>query len=186
MEVLTMDDREFKYTITPTEARKTILEDVVGFKQEDLAGVKIGFNCGRTITYNLKQQFDIDELFEWENFSFERSVGQDFSSITCLIRGLRDPSKRKNTAPASVRVAQAQTQQYSDDGTRLVRIKGCKYKLLESEILDWLVLFGEVLLEIYEDLDDPESQKLPPVGNGNYLVTMRLKKDLPNWLAQLW
>ena len=68
----------------------------------------------------------------------------------------------------------------------MVRIIGCDYKLLESEILDWLLQFGEVFTEIseelYEDLDDPGSQKLPPVGNGNYLVTMRLKKDLPNWL----
>ena len=85
-----------------------------------------------------------------------------------------------------MRAAQAQAQPYSDDGTRLVRIIGCEYNLLESEILVWLAVFGEVLTEITEeickDLNDPDSQKLPPVGNGNYLVTMRLKRDLPNWL----
>ena len=185
IEIISMDNKEFNGTITPTEARKTIFEDVLGFKQDDLAGVKIGFNRGRIITFKLKQQFDVDKLFEWEKFSFERSVGKDVSSISCLIRGLKDPGKRKTTM-SSARAAQSTTSQYFDDGTRLVRIIGCDYKLLESEITDWLTLFGEILSEIteeiYEDLDDPTSLKLPPVGNGNYLVTMKLKKDLPNWL----
>ena len=52
--------------------------------------------------------------------------------------------------------------------------------------MDWLSVFGQMMTEIteeiYEDLDDPDSQKLPPVGKGNYLVSMKLKKDLPNWL----
>ena len=68
-----MDDKEFTGTITPSEARKIIFEDVLGFKQDDLAGVKIGFNQGRIITYKLKQQVDIDELYAWEKFSFERN-----------------------------------------------------------------------------------------------------------------
>ena len=80
----------------------------------------------------------------------------------------------------------SEAQAYQNDGTRMVRIIGCDYKLLESEILDWLVLFGEVVSEIteevYGDQDDPESKDLPPVGNGNYLVKMKLKKELPNWL----
>ena len=94
IEILTLDDKEFKGTITPVEARKVIFEDVLGFKQEDLAGVKLGFNRGRIITNKLKQQVDVDELFEWENFTFERRVGRDVSSIGCLIRSLRDPNKR--------------------------------------------------------------------------------------------
>ena len=57
-----------KGTVTPTEARKTIFEDVLGFKQDDLAGVKIGFNGCRIIIFKLKQQFDVDELFEWQEF----------------------------------------------------------------------------------------------------------------------
>ena len=35
-----MDDKDFVGTVTPAEARKTIFEDVLGFKQEDLAGSK--------------------------------------------------------------------------------------------------------------------------------------------------
>ena len=68
-----------------------------------------------------------------------------------------------------------------------MRIIGCEYRLLESEILDWLSLYGDVISEImeepYEDRDEPEADpedKLPPVGNGTYLVKMRLKRDMPN------
>jgi hypothetical protein len=185
IEILSIDNKEFKGTITPTEAMITIFEDVLGFKQENLAGVKIGFNHGRIVTFKLKQQFDVDKLFEWENFSFERSIGKDVSSISCLIRGLKDPGKRKATMGV-VGAALPTTSQYSDDGTRRVRIVGCDYKLLESEIQDWLSIYGEILSditeEIYEDRDDPNSHSYPPVGNGKYVVTMRLKKDIPNWL----
>ena len=63
---------------------------------------------------------------------------------------------------------------------------GCEYKLSESKILDWLGCFGEVLSEITEERfggDDPDlDQTLPPVGNGSYIVKMRLVKDLPNWM----
>ena len=50
-----------------------------------IIGVKIGFNRGRILTYKLKQQFDVDEFYEWENFSFERSVGKDVSLVKCQL-----------------------------------------------------------------------------------------------------
>ena len=37
--------------VTPTEARKSIFEDVLGFSQNDLASLKIGFNMGPIITH---------------------------------------------------------------------------------------------------------------------------------------
>ena len=181
-----MDGKDFKGTVTPTEARKTIFEDVLGFKQDDLAGVKIGFSGCRIIIFKLKQQFDVDELFEWQEFSFERSIGQDVSSIDCFIRGLRDPSKRKSQAFTVLRSAQPDGIKQVDDGTRRIRIMGCDYKLLESEVLDWLGMFGEVTSEIkeeiFDDPNDPDSKEMPPVGNGNYIVSMRLKKPLPNFM----
>ena len=69
----------------------------------------------------------------------------------------------------------------------MVQIIGCEYQLLESEILDWLSLFGEVVTkiaeELFEDEKDDQLRKMPPVGNGVYIVTVSLKKDLPNWTA---
>ena len=45
-----------------------------------------------------------------------------------------------------------------------------------------LMLFGEVISEIseetYVDKDDPNSKSLPPIGNGTYVVKMKLKKDI--------
>ena len=71
-----------------------------------------------------------------------------------------------------------------DDGTRLVRIVGCEYRLSESEILNWLTIFGEVLSEITEEPFDDSCQDptLSPVGNGTYIVGMKLIRDLPNWV----
>ena len=77
VEVLSMDGQDFVGTITPTEARKRIFEEVLGLTQEDLAGKTIGFNRGRIITYKLKQQHDIDQLFSREYFDFGRSRGQE-------------------------------------------------------------------------------------------------------------
>ena len=69
-----MDGMQFVGTITPTEARKTIFEDILGLTQANLASVTIGYNQGRIVTYKLKQQFDVDQLHECEHFEMERSV----------------------------------------------------------------------------------------------------------------
>ena len=44
----------------------------------DLVGVTIGFNRGLIITDKVKQQVDVDQLYEREHFEIERSVGQLF------------------------------------------------------------------------------------------------------------
>ena len=56
----------------------------------------------------------------------------------------------------------------------------------------WLTViqtqFGEVISEITEEQFnngealDEDVEKMPPVGNGTYIVTMKLRKDLPNWV----
>ena len=111
------------------------------------------------------------------------------SSISCKIRGVRDPRTRKNPVTNNFRKPEPQVANpYFDDGTRIVRIIGCDYKLSESEITDWLTQFGEVISEITEEQFnngealDEDVEKMPPVGNGTYIVTMKLRKDLPNWV----
>ena len=61
---------------------------------------------------------------------------------------------------------------------------GCEYRLSETEILGWLCCFGQVVSEITEEAFDNAGldPNLPPVGNGTYLVRMKLEKDLPNWV----
>ena len=106
VEILIMNGKDFVGTVTPTEARRTIFEEMLGFTQADLAGVTIGYNRGRTVTYKLLQQVDIDELYELEYFDFERSIGQDVNSVSCKIRGVRDLSKRSGPSTGPARVAQ--------------------------------------------------------------------------------
>ena len=66
----------------------------------------------------------------------------------------------------------------------MVRIIGCEYRLSEPRILKWIGSFGEVISEITEEpFDDSGSDPtLPPVGNGTYIVRMKLRRDLPNWI----
>ena len=33
-----------------------------------------------------------------------------------------------------------------------------------------------------KDAKDENGERMPPIGNGVYIVTIKLKKDLPNWL----
>ena len=48
---------------------------------------------------------------------------------------------------------------------KVVRIIGCDYKLRESEILDWLVQFGELSSEITEEAyGDVEAQDTMNIG----------------------
>ena len=154
----------------------------MGLDQSYLASITIGFNRGRIITFKLRQQIDLDQLYRREFFEVERRAGQEVHLIACKIWGVRNPdnrptaTKRTGTVPSGVIL--------EDDGTRLIRIIGCEFRLSESEILHWLSCFGEVISEKTEEPFESEGldPELPPIGNGVYNVKMRLKRDLPNWV----
>ena len=55
--------------------------------------------------------------------------------------------------------AQVQADHYINDGTRVIKIIGCEYRLLEPKILDWLSMFGEVVSEITEELFEEKEEK---------------------------
>ena len=68
-----------------------------------------------------------------------------------------------------------------------MQIIGCEYRLLESKILAWLSLYGDVITELTEEPFEEENvqgpeEKLPIVGNETYLVKMKLKRYMPNWV----
>jgi len=72
VEIWTLDDQPFKWTIAPKEARRTIFEEILGFKQEYLIGFYFAY-CGCPIvTFKLKEQFNIDSLESFQEFSIER------------------------------------------------------------------------------------------------------------------
>ena len=150
VEILTMNGSEYKGTITPSEARSTIFGEALGLDQVNLASITIGFNRGRIVTFKLKQQIDIDVLYPRENFEFERKLGQDIVVMACRIRGVRNPATRPTTRPTTTNPT-PKAAPYMDDGTRDIKITGCEYKLSETEILDWLACFGDVISEITEE-----------------------------------
>ena len=185
VEDLSMNGVNYLGTITPSEARRTIFEEALGMDQVNLARINIVFNRGHIVTFKLKLQIDIDELWAREFFEFERKMGLDVVIMECRVRGVRNPAHRR-AATSRAATTSVHHPPARDDGTRMVKIIGCKYKLSESKILGWLSCFGEVLTEITEERfggDDPDlDPSLPSIGNGTYTVKMRLVKDMPNWM----
>ena len=172
VEIQTLDEQPFKGTITPKEARRTIFEEILGFKQEDLIGFYFAYSGCPIVTFKLKEQFNIDSLESFQEFNVESKlkVGNEekTSTLKCKIRGIR--------------TAQNNRASYQDEGFRWVKVEGCEYRLEEKQIVDWLSHFGEVKSEISEDThegSDDSNDDLPPVGNGIYSVRMKLKKDMP-------
>jgi hypothetical protein len=72
VEIQTLDDQPFKGTITPKEARRTIFEGILGFKQEDLVGFYYAYSGCPIVTFKLKEQFNIDSLASFQEFNVER------------------------------------------------------------------------------------------------------------------
>ena len=173
VEIQTLDDQPFKGKITPKEARRTIFEEILGFKQEDLIGFYFAYSGCPIVTFKLKEQFNIDSLESFQEFKLERKIKiqniEKTATLQCKIRGIRTKQNNGN-------------QNYQDKGLRWVKIEGCEYRLEEKQIVDWLSHFGEVKSEISEDThegSDNSSEDLPPVGNGIYSVQMKLERDMP-------
>jgi hypothetical protein len=173
VELQTLDDQPFKGTITPKEARRTIFEEILGFKQEDLIGFYFAYSGCPIVTFKLKEQFNIDSLESFKEFNVERKyrVGnvEKFATLKCKIRGIRMTQNKSS-------------ENYQDEGLRWVKVEGCEYRLEEKQIIDWLSHFGEVKSKLSEDThegSDDSSDDLPPVGNGIYSVRMKLTRDLP-------
>ncbi len=93
VKIQTLDDKPFKGTITPKEARRTIFEEILGFRGEDLIGFYFGYSGCPIVTFKLKEQFNIDSLKPFQEFNVERKykVGTEdkMAILKCKIRGIR-------------------------------------------------------------------------------------------------
>ena len=129
--------------ITPKEARRTILEEILGFKQEDLTGFYFAYSP--IVTFQLKEQCNIDSLESFQEFKLERNIKvqnvEKTATLQCKITGIRTNQNNCNL-------------NYQDEGLRWVKIEGCEYRLEEKQIVDWLTHFGEVKSEILEDIQE--------------------------------
>jgi hypothetical protein len=93
VEIQTLDDKPFKGSITPKEVRRTIFEDVLGFKQADLIGFYFAYSGCPIVTFKLKEQFNIDSLESFKEFNVERKcrIGNEEKTaiLRCKVRGIR-------------------------------------------------------------------------------------------------
>ena len=173
VEIQSLDEKPFKGTITPKEARLKIFEEILGFQQTELLGFYFSYSGCPIVTFKLKSQFNIDQLEPIQSFVLERKFKDQneerTSTLQCKIRGIR--SKQQNS-----------DYNYQDEGFRWVKIEGCEYRLEEKQILDWLSFYGEIKSELSEDTheeSEDSSDDFPPVGNGIYSVKMKLTKEMP-------
>ena len=108
------------------------------------------------------------QLSCFQFFEIERSIGKDVNILGCKIRGLRNPANQPEHISKAVR---SETRKpHHDDGTRAVRIIGCEYCLIESEILSWLAKFGEVKSEITEEVLQNEDCCIVPRASRQTLL----------------
>ena len=87
--------------------------------------------------------------------------------IKCKIRGLRSKQTTRDTL----------MEPDLDDGTRIVKIKGCDYRIPKEEIVAWMELYGEIQSEISEDCFNDEFDQDGKEGTnrtGVYSIKMKL------------
>ena len=73
-----------------------------------------------------------------------------------------------------------------NDGSKVVKIEGCEYRVTEDEILHWLSHYGEVTSKLEEDVfrDEVATDGVGDGTNrtGNYTVLMKLERPIPQLL----
>jgi hypothetical protein len=177
VEINTKNKKKFTGTITPTEAKHLIYIKALGFENHsNFDGVRINFKGKLIVTFKLIEPINIDELDSVEHFDFVRATtvnGKRHDDVIgCRIRGIRYRPMMVSsfdTAP-------------KEDGNKVVKIEGCKYRVTKEEILQWLSHYGEVTSNLEEDVFRDEVETDGNNRTGNYTVMMKLEKPIPQLL----
>ncbi len=74
VDILQIDENDFKGTISPIEAKNLIYINTMGLDRKLLHGLDISCKGHPVITYRLREQINIDTTFESEDFVFERDT----------------------------------------------------------------------------------------------------------------
>jgi hypothetical protein len=177
VEILTKNDRKFTGSITPLEAKYDIYLGALGFENHDnFDGVRINYKGKLVVTFKLIEPINIDDLSSVEHFEFKRMAkvnGKDYEDVIgCKIKGIR---YRAPTVGAFEDFK-------PDNGEKVVKIEGCEYRVTEEEILAWLSLYGEVTSDLKEDCFRDANHKTGNNRTGNYSITMKLERDIPQLL----
>lgn len=176
VELQTLDGKPFKGKITIKEARRKIFQEILGFRQEDLASLLLTYSSGQIALFKLKQPFNIDTLEKFQYFDLERPAtegGEARTSILkCKVRGIRTEQR-------------VEGENYTDSGMRWVKLEGCEFRVDKEKMIEWLSYFGEIKSEVTEDTledSDDSADDFPSAGNGIYSVKVKIARDMPQFL----
>ena len=173
-----MNGLPFHGTISRPEAKVEIYHKCLGFKDFDnFDGIRFGHKGAPIVIFKLKTAINVDELFSIQYFDLVRSSNRAGAVhndvIKCRIRGLRDPRltstverRQENADPAVV-----------DDGSRLVKIEGCDYRVPKEVLVEFLAHYGQVLSDVREEVFNDGLDGTNRTGI--YSVMVKLHKELP-------
>ena len=182
----------FRGSITPQEAKHEIYKKCLGFVDfSNFDGVRSGYRNGPVAVFKLKTAINVDELLPVQYFDFKRSSSRQGQTITdtisCKIMGLRHPNQG---ASGQVPTGNPQMDPLAvDDGTRLVTIEGCEYRIPSETLIGVLSAYGELKSKITEvlfnDGSDPSNEEDGTNRTGNYSVRIKLSKPIPQLIPIL-
>ena len=69
----------------------------------------------------------------------------------------------------------------ADNDIQWVEISGSEYSVEELDLVRWLQKYGEILSAVCEK-SHKDSDKSYPVGTGTYVVKMKLRRHIPQYL----
>ena len=142
-------------------------------------GVRINFKGKLIVTFKLIEPINIDDLDAVEHFDFVRTStvnGKRINEVIgCRIRGIRYRPTMISSLDAAPR----------DDGNKVVKIKGCIYRVTKEEILQWLSHYGEVTSDLEEDVFRDEITTEGINRTVNYTITIKLERAIPQFLL-MW
>ena len=177
VEIETLNGKPFKGSITVLKAKYKIYRDSLGYENfSNFDGVRLGYRGGPVATFKFKEAINVDELLCIQYFEYKRTYTRQGNTcediIGCKIRGLRPKPVSTQTLADSSR----------DDGSRIVNVEGCEYRVPKEEIIAWLELYGCVKSELVEDCFKDEQDTEGTNRTGSYSIKMKLDQDIPQML----
>ena len=182
IELMNENGENFYGSITLNEAKHGIYRDCLGFTDfKNFDGVRLSFKGQRIVTFKLKEQIDVDNLLDKQHFEYKRSFKRhgklESVIVKCKIRGLRSDSFKEHLASK-----EAMRASNGPDGSVMVKITGCEYKVTEERLKNALSYWGSVTTTIQEEVFTDPHDSDGTNRTGIYTVRMIMESELPEMI----
>ncbi len=175
VDILKLNGKEFKGTISHLDAIKLIFVAALGFNPQEFAVAVPGYQGNPTVLFKTKEVFNSDEKFAGKStFSFIKRIRKEDGETHCEIRGVRLQENGETLARSS---------------NTWVKVEGADYQVKPQTIRRWLLEFGTLMSDITEDKADlelsSEEEELyqgVELTIGIHSVKMRLFIQIPQFL----